>query len=44
MEEAALKPKKSRIPDVLTHVDENILKCIYRYSYMTVAQVVMSLE
>src|SRR5712692_7424245 len=35
--------KKTRIPDVLTHVDENILKTIYRYYYMTVAQVVKSL-
>ncbi len=43
MEEAAPKPKKTRIPDVLTHVDENILKCVYKYYYMTVAQVVKSL-
>jgi hypothetical protein len=43
MEAAAPKPKKTRIPDVLTHVDENILKTIYRYYYMTVAQVVKSL-
>ena len=43
MEEAAPKPKKTRIPDVLTHVDENILTCIYRYYYMSVAQVVKAL-
>src|SRR5713226_2006863 len=43
MEEAATRPKKKRIPDVLTHVDENILKTIYRYYYMTVAQVVKAL-
>jgi hypothetical protein len=43
MEEAAPKPKKTRIPDVITHVDENILKTIYRYYFMTVAQVVNSL-
>ncbi len=44
MEEVALKPKKTRIPDILTHVDENILKTMYRYYYMTVAQVVKSLD
>ena len=44
MEEATPKPKKSRLPDVLTHVDENILQTIYRYYYMTVAQVVKSLD
>ena len=43
MEAAAPKPKKTRIPDVLTHVDDNILKCVYKYYYMTVAQVVKSL-
>src|SRR6266852_6163978 len=43
MDEAAPKPKKTRIPGVLTHVDENILKTIYRYYYMSVAQVVKSL-
>jgi hypothetical protein len=43
MEEAAPKPKKTRIPDVLTHVDESILQCIYRYYYLSVAQVVKSL-
>jgi protein involved in plasmid replication-relaxation len=43
MEAAAPKPKKIRIPDVFTHVDENILKTIYRYYYMTVLQVVKSL-
>src|SRR2546426_5650874 len=43
MEEVVPKPKKTRIPDVLTHVDENILKTIYRYYYMTVAQAVKSL-
>src|SRR6266699_2117349 len=44
MEEAAPKSKKTRIPDVLTHVDENILKTMYRYYYMSVAQVVKSLD
>src|SRR6266852_431584 len=44
MEEAAAKPKKKRIPDVLTHVDENILKTIYRYYYTSVAQVVKALD
>src|SRR5690348_16905498 len=44
MEEAAPKPKKTRIPDVLTHVDENILSIIFRYYYMTVVQVVKSLN
>jgi len=43
MEEAAAKPKKTRIPDVPTHVDENIMKAIYRYYYLTVAQVVKAL-
>jgi hypothetical protein len=44
MEEAAPRPTKTRIPDVLTHVDENILKIIYRYYYMSVVQVVTSLD
>lgn len=44
MEKAAPKPTKTRrIPDVLTLVDENILKTIYQYYYMTVVQVVKSL-
>ena len=42
MEAAAPKPTKTRIPDVLTQVDDNILKTIYRYYYMTVLQVVKS--
>src|SRR2546421_8169369 len=43
MEEPAPKPKKTRIPDAFTHVDENILQCIFRYYYMTVVQVVKAL-
>ena len=44
MEAAAPKPKKTRIPDVRTHVDENIFKAIYRYYYMTVLQVIKALD
>ncbi len=44
MEAAAPKPKKTRIPKVRTHVDENIFKTLYRYYYMTVVQVVKALD
>jgi Replication-relaxation len=43
MEEAAPQPKKTRIPNVLTHVDENILTAIYWYYYMPVLQIVKAL-
>ena len=43
MEEAAAKPKKTRIPDGPTHVDETIIRTIYRYYYISVVQVVKAL-
>src|SRR5258708_30857246 len=44
MEAAAPKPKKTRIPKERTHVDENIFNTLYRYYYMSVLQVVKSLD